>query len=75
MGQHRRADGQDLTGVWHGLYTYASQNLAVSFVATLIETGSSVSGTTHEPCTMGGSPDETVFATVLGSRGTARSIS
>jgi hypothetical protein len=68
MTERDPASGRNLTGVWHGLYTYVGQNLAVSFVATLIETGSSVSGTTHEPCSIGGSPDETVFATVLGSR-------
>ena len=40
----------------------------MSFVATLIETASSVSGTTHEPCAVGGRPNETLFATLVGSR-------
>lgn len=37
-----------LTGIWHGLYTYASQPEPVYFVATLIQSGSSLTGTTHE---------------------------
>jgi hypothetical protein len=37
-----------LTGIWHGLYTYAGQPEPVYFVATLIHSGSSLTGTTHE---------------------------
>jgi hypothetical protein len=59
---------QNLTGVWHGLYSYPYNRAPVSFVATLIEAGSTVSGTTHEPCDMGGRPNETLYATLLGSR-------
>jgi hypothetical protein len=40
----------------------------VSFVATLIEAGSTVSGSTHETCDMGGLPNETLYATLLGRR-------
>jgi hypothetical protein len=58
---------RNLTGVWHGLYTYPD-GLSVSFVATLIEAGSSVTGSVHEPCTIGDSPNETMFATLSGSR-------
>jgi hypothetical protein len=53
-----------LTGVWHGLYSYPREGGSVSFVATLIENGTSVSGTTHEPCQGGG----ILFATLMGSR-------
>src|SRR5580704_10756526 len=60
-------DARNLTGVWHGLYTYPD-GLSVSFVATLIEAGSSLTGSVHEPCTVGGSPNETMFATLSGSR-------
>jgi hypothetical protein len=58
----------NLTGIWHGLYTYPDGRAPVSFVATLIEAGLTVSGTTHEPCGIGGSPSETLYATLLGRR-------
>jgi hypothetical protein len=57
-----------LTGIWHGIYTYPIPRAPVSFVATLIETASAVSGTTHEPCAIGGGPNEMLYATLLGSR-------
>ena len=59
---------QNLTGIWHGLYSYPHGRAPVSFVATLIEAGSTVSGTTHEPCDTGGRPNETLYATLLGRR-------
>jgi hypothetical protein len=59
---------QNLTGIWHGLYSYPYGRAPVSFVATLIEAGSTVSGTTHEPCDTGDSPNETLYATLLGRR-------
>jgi len=62
------ASPHNLTGIWHGIYSYPIPRAQVSFVATLIETASTVSGTTHEPCTIGGSPNETLYATLLGSR-------
>jgi hypothetical protein len=57
----------NLTGIWHGLYSYSYSRPPVSFVATLIQSGSTVSGTTHEPCDSGDSPGDTLFATLLGS--------
>jgi hypothetical protein len=57
-----------LTGIWHGIYSYPIPRAPVSFVATLIETASTVSGTTHEPCAIGGSPNEILYATLLGRR-------
>ena len=59
---------QNLTGVWHGIYSYPIARAPVSFVATLIESASAVTGTTHEPCAFGGSPNDVLYATVLGSR-------
>src|SRR5712671_5791044 len=59
---------QSLTGVWHGIYSYPVAGAPVSFVATLIETASAVSGTTHEPCGIGGSPAEILYATLSGRR-------
>ena len=39
---------QNLTGIWNGLYTYRDGR-SISFVVTLIDGGSSLTGTTHEP--------------------------
>jgi len=61
-----------LTGVWHGIYSYPRGHGSVSFVATLIETASSVSGTTHESGALGGRPGRTLFATLFGSRQASR---
>jgi hypothetical protein len=54
---------KDLTGIWNGLYTYPDGK-SVAFVATLIESGSSLSGTTHERGLLG----NTAYATLAGSR-------
>jgi hypothetical protein len=61
------ASGQSLTGVWHGLYTYPN-GMSVSFVATLIESGTSLSGSTTEPCTTGQCPSDTICAALSGRR-------
>jgi hypothetical protein len=58
---------QNLTGVWNGLYSYADGR-SVTFVATLIDSGSMLSGSTHEPCIGGDCPAATLFATLTGSR-------
>jgi hypothetical protein len=58
-----RGGEKDLTGIWNGLYTY-SDGKSVAFVATLIESGSSLSGTTHERGLLG----NTAYATLAGSR-------
>ena len=55
-----------LTGIWHGLYTYAN-GVSVSFVATLIDSGSQISGSTYEP--WGGETSGTTrYATLTGDR-------
>jgi hypothetical protein len=59
---------QNLTGVWHGLYSYLDGRPFVSFVATLIETGTTVSGTTHEPGDGPDEPNATRYATLTGRR-------
>jgi hypothetical protein len=59
---------QNLTGIWHGLYSYLDGRPSVSFVATLIETGTTVSGTTHEPSDGEGEPNATLYATLTGRR-------
>ena len=58
---------RNLTGIWNGLYTYPHGE-STSFVATLIETAGSLTGTTHEPGTLGEGPETTAFATLSGAR-------
>jgi hypothetical protein len=73
MGEGRSQSSRSLTGVWQGIYSYPVGGLpTVAFTATLIEAGSSLSGSVHEPCMAGGSPSETLFFSLNGSRhGTA----
>ncbi len=59
---------ENLTGVWHGLYSYAVYREPVYFVATLIDAGSSFSGTTHESEIGEKGAPLTLFASVEGSR-------
>lgn len=58
----------NLTGVWQGLYAYPRKLEPVSFVATLIETASCLSGSIHESA-----PARfrfaTVFASLMGAHG------
>jgi hypothetical protein len=65
MTARLRGGERNLTGVWNGLYTYPNGR-STAFVATLIENGSSLSGTTHEPSTLGSGA--TLYASLLGSR-------
>jgi hypothetical protein len=62
------ASGDNLTGVWHGTFSYPRDQGPVAFVATLIESGRFVSGTTHELCAVGGNPNDTLYASLAGSR-------
>jgi hypothetical protein len=64
----QESGAQNLTGIWHGLYSYPDRRPSVSFVATLIEAGSTVSGTTHEPSDREGGPNRTLYATLSGRR-------
>ncbi|HLH90152.1 MAG TPA: hypothetical protein VKX28_17010 [Xanthobacteraceae bacterium] len=65
------ADARNLTGVWQGLYTYPNGE-SVSFVATLIDSGGALSGSTHEPCATTVAAGGTLYATLAGTRsGTA----
>jgi hypothetical protein len=64
---NERAESRNLTGVWNGLYSYAS-GLSVSFVATLIDSGSALSGATHEPNVLGTGPGGTLTALLSGGR-------
>ena len=58
-------DESNLTGIWQGLYSYPRALEPVSFVATLIETASWLSGSTHEAHRKTGA---TILATLLGTR-------
>jgi hypothetical protein len=58
---------KNLTGVWNGLYSYSS-GLSVSFVATLIDSGSALSGATHEPNVLRSSPGSTLYALLAGGQ-------
>jgi hypothetical protein len=59
--------GEDnLTGVWHGLYTYPVARARVLFGATLIESGAWLTGATHEVATSGPAAGQTLIATLEG---------
>ena len=58
-----RTGAQNLTGIWNGLYTYPDGR-SISFVATLIDGGGSLSGTTHEPDSRSSA---TLYATLVGT--------
>jgi hypothetical protein len=62
------ARGDDLTGVWHGLYSYPAYREPVYFVATLIQSGNHLSGTTHEQEKGESGAPLALFAMIDGSR-------
>lgn len=63
----------NLTGVWQGLYSYPRKLDPVSFVTTLIETATSLTGSVHEPVPpwLGSG---TVFANLSGHRNGSRVV-
>src|SRR5262245_40521278 len=66
MGEGRSQGSRSLTGVWQGIYSYPVGGLpTVAFTATLIDAGTSLSGSVHEHCMMNG---ETLLFSVSGSR-------
>ena len=67
MTEGRSAGERNLTGIWNGLYTYP-HGQSTAFVATLLESAGSLSGTTHEPSTSGDVPGVTLLAALSGSR-------
>jgi hypothetical protein len=58
----------DLTGVWHGRFTYPHSFEPGTFVATLVEAASRLSGMIEEPCTIGLAAGTTLHAAVSGAR-------
>ncbi|RDJ25049.1 hypothetical protein DWF00_17765 [Bosea caraganae] len=62
------ARSSNLTGVWHGLYTYQAAREPIYFMATLIESGAWLTGSTHESeVGLSGAP-LTLFAMLEGTR-------
>lgn len=61
-------NANSLTGVWDGLYKQPGRKRHVSFTATLIDTGSLVTGSTYEPCNVPDCPIKTHHATLSGER-------
>jgi hypothetical protein len=57
-------DAENLTGIWQGRHSYPF-GPSVSFVATLIDSGGSFTGSTHEPCSF--DSGRTIFAMLEGS--------
>ncbi|TCR64229.1 hypothetical protein [Bosea sp. BK604] len=62
------ARASDLTGVWHGLYTYEMAAEPIYFVATLIESGRWLTGSTHESEIGRNGAPLTLFAMLEGGR-------
>ena len=60
--------GLILTGIWEGLFSYPRRYRAALFTATLIETESRVSGSTHEQGQIGDNIGRMLYATLLGRR-------
>ena len=60
--------GENLTGVWQGLFTYPRRVRAGHFSATLIETVSHLSGSTSEIWASPPRAGETVLAMLSGRR-------
>jgi hypothetical protein len=67
------AGAVDLSGVWHGLYSYPRNRDPVSFVATLTEGNSWLTGATQETGVVGDARGLTISATLQGRR-TGRSV-
>lgn len=57
-----------LTGVWNGLYSYPAMLEPVAFMATLIDGGLSISGTTIETCEIAPGVMSELLALLSGSR-------
>jgi hypothetical protein len=67
MSEPGSADAENLTGVWNGIFRN-SDGGSVSFTATLIESGSLLTGSTHERCSVFYCPHKTHLATLSGHR-------
>jgi hypothetical protein len=62
----------DLSGLWHGQYSYPVAKPPVAFVANLIDTGETLGGSITETCEFGPKKGFPLYATVHGThRGTS----
>jgi hypothetical protein len=61
-------DPDNLSGIWQGLYAYPEALSPVSFTATLLESGSWLSGSTHEAAEDDVGEWVDCYATLLGKR-------
>lgn len=68
MAEAAPKDKLSLTGVWHGLFSYPRLYEPTSFVAVLIDSGSSFSGTTHEPLPSNQGSGGLLYAMLQGKR-------
>jgi len=66
------SDAVNLTGVWQGLYSYEALEEPVPFLATLLDTGSFLSGATQETCAVRRRRKATPRAMIDGSRSARR---
>jgi hypothetical protein len=73
MHQPDTSSPLNLSGVWHGLYSYPVAMPSVPFVATLSDRGSWFDGTTEETGTVGDAVGRTLTASLRGRR-SGRSI-
>ncbi len=63
-----QSGASSLTGVWQGLYSYPGIGEPTPFTATLIQTGTSFGGSTHETALVGRRQRATLCAMVDGLR-------
>jgi hypothetical protein len=63
-----QSGASSLTGVWQGMYSYPGIGEPTPFTATLIQMGSSLSGSTHETTRVGRWRRATLCAIVDGVR-------
>ena len=68
MDQPDTSSPLNLTGVWHGLYSYQAAIASVSFVATLSDQGGWFDGTTEEIGGVGDAVGRTLTASLQGRR-------
>ena len=68
MSQSDDASPLNLTGTWHGLYSYPAEKEPVSFVATLSESDSWFTGTTEETGSAGDAVGRRLTASLQGRR-------
>jgi hypothetical protein len=59
---------ENLTGVWHGLYTYPHGLEPGAFVATVMDIASGLTGTIHETSHGDGRPPQPLNASIAGFR-------